>query len=76
MIESHDVIANYTISYLEVSRELVFETDGNDVIGNYEIPISLTNSAGSSDYILDVLISPDENSNSAPYFDLEEWEQN
>ena len=72
--------------YNEVSKELVFETDRNDVIGNYKIPVSVSNSASSSDYILDDLISPDEifpdeispdeNSNNAPYFDSEEWEQN
>ena len=36
--------------------------------------ITLANSVGSTKYTLDVEVFPDENSNSAPYFDAEDWE--
>ena len=35
--------------------------------------MTLSNQAGSTDYILDLIVSPDENANSAPYFDADEW---
>ena len=37
--------------------------------GSYELTVTLTNSAGSNDYHLDVNIY------GAPYFDEEEWEE-
>ena len=37
--------------------------------------ITLSNQAGSTDYNLDVTVSPDENANSAPYFEESEWQE-
>ena len=46
-----------------------FNTDEENVSGSYELTVTLTNSAGSNDYHLDVNIY------GAPYFDEEEWEE-
>ena len=59
-------------SFDENTKELIFDTDKEDVVGSYELMVTLTNSAGYTDYPLDVFIDI---SNRAPYLaedDLDE----
>ena len=43
-------------SFDEITQELIFDTDKEDVFGSYELMVTLTNSAGYTEYPLDVFI--------------------
>ena len=43
-------------SFDENTLELIFDTDKEDVVGSYKLMITLTNSAGYTEYPLDVII--------------------
>ena len=60
------------MSFDEANQYLEFNTDKLGIVGNHEIPVTLTNSAGSTDYALKVKIScgPDRE----PYFNEGDWE--
>ena len=60
VISVEDSLVSNFVFYDDLEGKLIFDSDKVPVGGSYQIPITLTNSGGSSVYFLDVFVEQEE----------------